>query len=98
MSKESLISHLRVEVLKRPCALMLKIEYPMDTIKGLAIFFMREKIKVDTMQMKMRPSGEAMLFINYFIEKEMFGRILMLLEVLPGIVELERLEGSSYDW
>ena len=86
------MSHLTVEVVKKPCAFVLHIEYPLDTLRKLSMFFDDRNIQVDILQMHRYRNGEATLIVHCQIEKNRITRTVQLMEELPGIMELERME------
>lgn len=87
------MNHLTVEVIKRPCALVLHIQKPMDTVRRLSMFFEERHIVVDTLNMHRYKNGEATLILHCHIEKDRISRTVQLLEQMPGIMELEKMEG-----
>jgi hypothetical protein len=88
------MNYLSVEVVKKSCAFVLEIQEPIETLKKLAMFFQDRHIQIDSLQMHRFKSGEAMLIIHCHIEKDRIMRTVQLLEQLPGIMELERMEGK----
>ena len=91
--------NLTVEVVRKPCAFILQIREPTDTLRRLAMFFEDRHIQIDTLQMhRLGPSlysgGEAMLIIHCHIEKDRIARTVLLLEQMPGIMEMQRMEGK----
>jgi hypothetical protein len=87
------MNQLTIEVIKRPCALVLHIREPMDTVRRLAMFFEERHITVNTLNMHRYKSGDATLIVHCHIEKDRIPRTVQLLEQMPGITELERMEG-----
>ena len=86
-------SHLTVEVIRRPCAFVLQILDPVETLKRLAMFFQDRHIQIDSLQMHRYRNGEATLIVHCHIEKDRIHRTVDLMEVLPGIIELKKMEG-----
>lgn len=44
-------NHLTIEIIKRPCAFVLQIQDPVETLKRLAMFFQDRHILIDSLQM-----------------------------------------------
>ncbi len=88
------MSYLSVEVVRKSCAFVLQIQEPIDTLKKLAMFFQDRHLQIDSLQMHRFKNGEAMLIVHCQIEKDRIMKIEELIEQLPGIIELERMEGK----
>jgi hypothetical protein len=88
------MNHLTVELIKKACAFTLEIEDPGETLKKQAMFFQDRHIIIDNLQMHRFRNGDAMLIIHCQIEKDRIYRTVQLLEQLPGILKLERMEGK----
>ena len=88
-----MINHLSVEVIKRYCAFVLEIQEPVETLKKLMMFFLDRHIVIDSLQMHRHLSGNATLIIHCQIEKDRMTRTVQLMRQLPGIVEMEKMEG-----
>lgn len=84
---------LTAEVVKRPCAFVMHITDPNETLRKLALFFQDRKIMIENMNMHRYRDGDANLVIHCQIEKDRITRTVQLLEELPGIMKLERMEG-----
>lgn len=87
-------SHLTAEVVKRSCAFTLHINSPMETLERLSKFFKERHVMIDTMQMHRYRDGEAMLIIHCQVEKDRILRTIQLMEQMPGIMKLEKMEGK----
>lgn len=85
---------LTVEMSRKSCAFNLHVNDPNNTLRILSMFFVDRKIPIDNLHMHRYKSGEAMVIIHCSIEKDRIGRTVELLENLPGIVELEKLQGK----
>jgi hypothetical protein len=88
------MNELTVEVVKRNCAFVLHITEPGDTLRKLAMFFQDRHIAIDNLHMHRYRNGEAMLIIHCLIEKDRITRTVQLLETMPGIMELEKMEAK----
>lgn len=88
------MSYLTVDVVKKSCAFILQVREPAETLKKLAMFFVDRHIVIDYLQMYRQPSDSAMLIIHCQIVKDRIARTVYLLEQLPGIMEMERMEGK----
>ena len=58
------------------------------------MFFGDRQIHVDTLNLHRYPNGEAKLIVHCLIERDRVPRTIQLLEQMPGIMELERMEGK----
>lgn len=88
------MTQLIVEVVKKSCAFVLQIQEPAETLKKLAMFFQDRQIIIDNLNMHRYRNGDAMLILHCHIEKDRIARTVQLLEQLPGIMEMERMEGK----
>lgn len=88
------MSHLTVEVVNKSCAFVLEIHDPVETLKKLAMFFQDRHIAIDNLQMHRYRDGDAKLIIHCQVEKDRIYRTVQLLEQVPGILKLERMEGK----
>ena len=87
-------SFLSIEISKKSCAFVLHIKDPNNTLRTLSMFFLDRKIAIDNLNLHRYPNGEATIIIHCQIEKDRIGRTIELMENLPGIVELEKLQGK----
>lgn len=88
------MSYLTVEVVRKPCAFVLHIQSPAETLKKLAMFFQDRKITIDNLNLHRYPGGDATVIIHCQVEKDRITRTVQMLEQLPGVMELERMEGK----
>ena len=88
------MTYLTVEVVKKSCAFILQIQEPVETLKKIAMFFQDRHITIDNLNLHRYRNGEAMQIIHCQIKKDRITRTVQLLEQLPGIMELERMEGK----
>ena len=86
------MNHLTVQVIKKSCAFVLHIQEPTETLRKLSMFFLDRNIIIDNLYMHRYRNGEAMVIIHCQIERDRITRTVQLLEELPGIVEMERME------
>lgn len=81
---------LRAEVVKKPCALVLHIDTPMETIRRLALFFEEQKVIVEKMQLHRYRAGDAMLIVHGSMDKEIIEEVLSGMKNMSGVKEVER--------
>lgn len=86
--------YLTAEINKKPCAFVLQVEEPTDTLRRLAMFFADRNIQLNNLQMHRYSNGEAMLIIHCLVEKDRIARTVQLLEQMPRINELQKMEGK----
>lgn len=83
---------LTVEISRKSCAFILHIFDPNQTLRTLSMFFLDRKIPIDNLNLHRYRNGDAMIIIHCQIEKDRIGRTVELLERLPGIQTLEKLQ------
>jgi len=86
------MNHLTVQVIKKSCAFVLHIQEPTETLRKITMFFLDRNIIIDNLNMHRYQNGEATVIIHCQIERDRISRTAQMLEELPGIVELERME------
>jgi hypothetical protein len=91
------VDHLTLEFAKKPVALVMKIESPMQTLQRIIDFFSARKIYVESMQMQMVEGGNARLIVYCQVEKDRIKYTQYGLERMKGILELEFLESKGRD-
>jgi hypothetical protein len=88
------MNQLRAEVINKSCAFVLQITDPGETLKKLSMFFQDRKIAIDSFNLQRHRDGDASVIIHCQIEKDRISRTVHLLEQMPGVIELERMEGK----
>ncbi len=88
------MGQLTFEVIKKSCVFVLQMREPEETLKKLAMFFQDRHIVMDNLCMHRYQSGVAMLISHCQIEKDRIGRTVQLMGNLPGIMEIEKMEGK----
>jgi len=83
---------LSAEVSKRTCAYILEIRDPLDTLRALSMFFKDRGIQVGSLQLHRYRSGNANVILQCDIERDLIHRTTQLMEQMPGIIELQKLE------
>jgi hypothetical protein len=86
---------LTVKVVKKPCAFVLHIESPLDTLKRLAMFFEERSVIVERMQMNRYNNGNAILTVQCMIDKDSIEVVVRQLSEMPGVREMERLGATN---
>ena len=89
------MSHLTVEAVKRSCAFVLVIEFPLKTMERVVHLFSDRDVQVDMMYLNMRMRTEAELIIHCGVEKDRLQYFIRLLERMEGVLELEWLEAKG---
>ena len=64
-------------------------------MRKLSMLFLDRNIIIDNLNMHRYQNGEATVIIHCQIERDRITRTAELLEELPGIVEMERMEESA---
>ena len=83
------------EGLKKPCAFIIRIKNPLNTLILIAKFLIERKIHLETMQQNMLDDDEAVLILHCKIERDRVKNTQYNLEKLKGIIELELLESKG---
>jgi len=81
--------------LRKNCAFVIHMRNPADTLRRVSIFFEDRGIPIELLNMHRYVSGDAILVVHCSIEKDRIPRTVQLLEKIPGICELERMEGKE---
>lgn len=90
---KTVMSYLSFEVVRRSCAFVMEVDEPEETMKKLMQFFIDRHIVIDSLQMHRYGSGNASVIIHCRIEKDRVARTVQLMEQLPGVLGMERMEG-----
>lgn len=88
------MNHLSIQVNKKSCVFVLHISDPSETLRKIAMFFKDRNIIIDNLSMHRYQNGEANVIIHCQVEKDRIFRTVQMMEELPGIMELERMEGK----
>lgn len=83
---------LTTEFVKRPCAFVIKIEIPLQTLQRIMQFLLERKIMVENMQMHTLGGGDALLTVHGQIEKDKVRHAQQMLEKIEGVLAVEILE------
>ncbi len=86
------MGNLSDEIVKRPCAFVMKLKQPLLKISEIMVILSDRDIKVSTMQMHNHSEDESILILHCMIVKDRSRYILHLLQKLRGVSELELLE------
>jgi hypothetical protein len=89
------MNYLIAELVKKPCTIRMKIEFPVQTLERLMDLFSARSIQLDTLQMHGIGSGEALLTIYCPIEGDRIKHTRRAMEKLDGILEIELLESKG---
>jgi|ERR1700722_5785474 hypothetical protein len=83
------------EMVKRPCAFIIRISRPLHTLGEIGKFLINRSISVSTMHLQFIREQEAILIIHCMIERDRIRRTAVLLEKIKGIIGLELLESKA---
>ncbi len=83
------------EMVKRPCAFIIRINRPLHTQGEIGNFLINRSISVSTMHLHFIREQEAILIIHCMIERDRIRRTATLMEKIKGIIGLELLESKS---
>ena len=90
---DTMMPELTVEVAHRPCAFVLHIQDPAETLKDLAAFLQERKIVVSNLQLHRYRDGDGLVIIHCQLEKDRIWRTVQLMEQIDGISKIEKMEG-----
>jgi hypothetical protein len=90
-----LLSDLTVEMVKRRCAFVIKVEAPLQALKTISDFLTDRRIQIETLTMHTLGDGEATLLMHCLVEKDRIKHIQNSLEKMKGILELDLLESRA---
>lgn len=85
---------MKIELIKKPCAFVLQIKHPLETLRRLAMSLDENGIIVEKMQLHRYRSGDASLIMHCHIERQRIANIITLLKELSGVIELEQMEAK----
>ncbi len=77
------------KALKHPCAFIMTIKPPMQTLEKICELLAQKEIKVDTMQLGVQDSGDGKLVIHCEIEKDRVAYIGRHLEKMNGVKTID---------
>jgi hypothetical protein len=93
-SKEGILKGARpmmkVEVAKKPCAFVLNIIEPLETVIRVILLFSEKGTIIEKMQMHRLRTGDAILIVHCLVEKESFADMEKKLGSIEGIGKIER--------
>ncbi|HMU47864.1 MAG TPA: hypothetical protein PKC72_15945 [Chitinophagaceae bacterium] len=89
------MTHLSVEIVKKPYALVLHIEHPLDTVRRLVMYFEEIKLMVNTMEMYRYRNGDAMVILKCQVEEERLQNAFENIKKIAGVMTVEKMEGIS---
>ena len=84
---------LSIEVLQRPCAFVLHIIDPGETLRRLSLFFQDRHLVIEQLVLHRYPSGDAQVIFHCLLERDRISRTVQLLEGLPGVIKVQKMEG-----
>jgi len=88
------MSHSTIVAASKSCAFVIQIQEPTETLLKLAMFFQGRHIVIEELHLHRYRSVGATVIILCQVEKDRIMRTVQLLERLPGVMELERMEGK----
>lgn len=88
------MTYLKVEILQVSCVFVLQIEDPTDTLRRLALFFQDNSVMLNDFNLHRYQDGTAMVIANCMVEKICIDAITTLLNLLPGVLKVQRVEGK----
>ena len=83
------------EMVKRPCAFIIRINRPLHTLGEIGKFFTDRSISVSTMHLQFIREQDGILIIHCMIERDRIRHTAALLEKINGITGFELLESKS---
>jgi hypothetical protein len=83
------------EMVKRPCAFIVRINRPLHTQGDIGKFLINRSISVSTMHLQFTREQEGILIIHCMIERDRIRRTATLMEKIKGVIGLELLESKS---
>jgi len=75
-----------------PCAFILKISMPLQTLKGIVDFLLNRGVKLKSVNLHCMNDLEGILIIHCIMEKDKVRYTGQLLEKLKGITDVEILQ------
>ena len=89
------MSTLTDEIIKRPCAYVIRINRALPTSRKILDLLIDRNIKVENINLHTISDIEAVLIINCMIEHDRIRHVTGKLEKVQGIIEIELLESKA---
>jgi len=83
------------EVVKKPCAFIVRTHSPLRTQGAIVHFLLERLISVSYMHLQCLNDREGMLIIHCLLEKDRSRHVLHLMEKLKGVNQVELLENKT---
>jgi hypothetical protein len=93
--KTNTMSCLLVEVVKKACSFVIRIDMPLPVTRDILEFLLRRNILLEAMQMQGVGGGEAILILHCLVEKDRVKHIQQGLEKMNGILNVDLLESRT---
>jgi hypothetical protein len=93
--KKNIMNNLTEELIKRPCAFVIRSHSPLLTQCEVVKFLLERQISVSNMHLQCLHDRDGMLIILCLLEKDRSRYVLHLLEKIKGVNEVELLENKT---
>jgi hypothetical protein len=88
------MSVLKIEIARTCCVFVLQIETPTDTLRRLALLFQDHQVVLNDFNLHRYQEGTAIVIVHAMIEKRRIDDVTSLLHLLPGVLQVQRMEGK----
>ena len=89
------LNPLTAQLVQKPCAFVIQIDFPLRTLELIVKFLMSRKIHVDIIQMHATTGGEAILILHCQVEKDRIKHIQQMIAKIEGIMKVDLLESKK---
>ena len=86
------LQYLTLNYVKKACAFIVRIEFPLLTLERIIQLLSERKILVESLQMHDACGGEAILILHCLVERDRIKHFQHILEKVQGTIRVELLE------
>jgi hypothetical protein len=87
------VTNLKIGLVQKNCVFVLQLDDPTDTLRLLVLFFQGNRVVLNDFSLHRYQNGTAIVIANCIIEKQQIVEVMELLRQLPGIIDVQRMEG-----
>ena len=89
------MNNLTDELVRRPCAFIIRTQCPLQTQGEIVRLLLERQIRVSNMHLQCLNDRDGILIIHCLLEKDRSRYVLHLLEKIKGVNEVELLENKT---
>jgi hypothetical protein len=89
------VTYLTIDTIKKRCAFVIRIDFPLATSKAILTFLVDRMIEVESLQWQAIGGGEAICLVHFRIERDRLKLVQHKLAAIGGVLALEVLESRG---